>query len=533
MTFNLITEPWIQVLDHNGRIQEVSLTDAIIHAQDYERLAGESQAQNFAVFRLILAVLLTIYSRLDEEGEEEPIEDATDALSRWKAIWKEGKFEPEVIKAYLNQWSDRFDLFNPERPFGQVPAARIGTDYKASKLIGDMSESNHKLRLFALRALEGKESISPGEAARWLLYVNGYDDTSLKKKTTNGDGSPGAGWLGKIGIFYPEGESLFETLMYNLMLLDRNGSPWPEPKPAWEREKIRESERTLISLPDNLPELFTLSSRRLLLKQEEGAVTGYTAYGGDFFPREDALVEPHTIWTKSSATKKNEPVIFVPKRNDPARQIWRDFSNILIEDDTVKTPGIITWIDRLRKKKLIKPDTAIVFRTCGVKYGDKDFFVNDSVGDDLTLTTSLIADTGDWKDSVQKEVGKITELARAAGYMAGNIALAAGSDVECIEKSVRQPARERIYDLVNLPFKKWIAGLNPDDEDEMDAKMNEWADQARKISSVFIREQTAGASPKAYLGRRISNDDSERHYSLPEAVNYFQHVVNQLYPRED
>lgn len=533
MTFNLIKEPWIQVLDHNGSIQEVSLEDAILHAQSYERLAGESQAQNFAVLRLILAILLTIYSRMDEEGEEEPIEDAADAFSRWKAIGKEGKFSPDVVADYLNQWFDRFDLFDPERPFGQVPAAKIGTDYKASKLIGDMSESNHKLRLFTLRALEGKESISSGEAARWLLYVNAYDDTSLKKKTTNGDGSPGAGWLGKIGIFYPEGENLFETLMYNLMLLDRDGSPWPDPKPAWEQEKIRESERTMIPLPDNLPELFTLSSRRLLLKQEDEMVTGYTAYGGDFFPRENALTEPHTVWTKLSTTKKNEPITFVPKRNDPARQIWRDFSSILIEDETIKTPGIITWIDRLRKKKLIKPDTAIVFRTCGVKYGDKDFFVNDSVGDDLTLTTSLISDMGDWKASVQNEVVKITDLAKAAGYMAGNIALAAGSDSECIEKSVRQPARERIYDLVNLPFKKWIASLNPDDEDEMDSRMDEWSDEARRISSVFIQEQTAGAPPKAYLGRRITSEDSDHHYSLPEAVNQFQHIVNKLYPKED
>lgn len=45
-----------------------------------------------------------------------------------------------------------------------------------------MSESGNKLRLFPLYAGQNKEQLSYPQAARWLLCVNGYDDTSAKPK---------------------------------------------------------------------------------------------------------------------------------------------------------------------------------------------------------------------------------------------------------------------------------------------------------------------------------------------------------------
>ena len=39
--FNLLTEPWVRVRLPDNTVQEVSLTDALIHAQEYMDLAGE------------------------------------------------------------------------------------------------------------------------------------------------------------------------------------------------------------------------------------------------------------------------------------------------------------------------------------------------------------------------------------------------------------------------------------------------------------------------------------------------------------
>ena len=51
--FNLLTEPWVRVRRPDNTVQEVSLTDALLHAQDYVDLAGEMPTQDAAVLRLL------------------------------------------------------------------------------------------------------------------------------------------------------------------------------------------------------------------------------------------------------------------------------------------------------------------------------------------------------------------------------------------------------------------------------------------------------------------------------------------------
>ena len=75
--------------------------------------------------------------------------------------------------------------------------------------------------------------MSYAQAARWLLYLNGYDDTSSKPKT-KGAPSVGAGWLGKLAPIQAVGSNLFETLMLNFILLKDGKELWEAPKPCWE-----------------------------------------------------------------------------------------------------------------------------------------------------------------------------------------------------------------------------------------------------------------------------------------------------------
>ena len=44
--FNLLTEPWIRVRLRDNTVREVSLTEALVSAQDYVDLAGEMPSQN-------------------------------------------------------------------------------------------------------------------------------------------------------------------------------------------------------------------------------------------------------------------------------------------------------------------------------------------------------------------------------------------------------------------------------------------------------------------------------------------------------
>lgn len=530
--FNLLQEPWVRVRLPDDRVQEVSLTDALVHAQDYADLAGEMPTQDAAILRLLLAVLFTVFSRVDVEGSPAPLEKSDDALARWRDLWQLGHFPEQPLRDYLTQWKDRFWLFHPERPFWQVPEAAIGTEYGAAKLNGEMSESSNKLRLFPLYSGDGKTALTYAQAARWLLYVNGYDDTSAKPKGKNLP-SVGAGWLGKIGFLQAQGENLYETLMLNLTLLKDGQTCWGENRPCWELDTPRSNERTEIICPDNPAQLLTLQSRRLLLHRAGNAVDGFALLGGDFFPRENAFAEQMTIWR--NAAKKNEPAVFVPRRHDPAKQFWREFPSVFCKgDENVHRPGVVCWVERLQGRiRLLDPRRKIHFRISGVQYGDKDFFVNDAFSDSLTFQAALLDELGKaWQRYIADEIGRCEQTAKLLGHLAQDLAIAAGDKND----NAAAPAHGQFYFAVDAPFRQWLQSIDPENDDPEDA-IPRWQAQARRIAEELGRQMVMESGSAALVGRRIKIDAGKKTertllYTAPWAYNQFQTALWSIYPQE-
>lgn len=536
MEFNLLQEPWIRVRTQDCTVKEVSLTDALLHAQEYADLAGEMPTQDAAILRLLLAVLHTVFSRVDENGMPAPFEETDDALLRWDALYRLGHFPEEPVRAYLEQWKDRFWLFHPERPFWQVPEAKIGTEYTASKLNGELSESSNKLRLFSSYAGEGKAGLSYAQAARWLLCMNGYDDTSAKPK---GKGLPsvGAGWLGKLGYIQAQGKNLFETLMLNLTFLRDGTELWEENRPCWELETPRSAERTEIAQPDNPAQLLTLQSRRLLLNRSGDTVMGFTLLGGDFFQRENAFVEQMTVWRDPDAkkSKKTGQVTFVPSRHDPARQFWREFPAVFCEEGgSVHKPGVVRWVETLQNDEdcSLERHRLVSFRISGMKYGDKDFFVNDAFSDSLTFQAELLGELAKkWQKMITVEIGNCEQAARIVGHLAQNLSLAAGdrSDTDS------ETARTQFYFTIDQPFRQWLQSIDPESERPAE-KADQWKEQAFRLTRELGQQMVEQAGEAAFVGRRIpdkNNKEKSYLYTAPKAFNSFLYELRKLYPKEE
>ena len=79
--FNLLDEAWISVRTRDCRQKEVGLKELLLHAEDYADLAGETKTQDFALLRLILALMHTIFSRYDIYGEKRADDDDIDFSS--------------------------------------------------------------------------------------------------------------------------------------------------------------------------------------------------------------------------------------------------------------------------------------------------------------------------------------------------------------------------------------------------------------------------------------------------------------------
>lgn len=523
--FNLLHEDWILVRKPDGKLEEVSILDLFRYAPDYQSLAGELPTQDIAILRLLLAILHAIFGRYDLEGNFNPLSSPGQALERWKSLWDSEELPMGTIEKYLMHFEERFWLFHPEYPFYQVVEMGKATEYTAAKLNGELSESGNKVRLFPQRTGENKNALKNPEAARWLIYVNSYDDTSAKPKQKRLP-SPGAGWLGKLGLISATGDNLLETLLLNLVFLrDGEYELWGEEEPVWEKEFVKSDERTEITIPDNPSALLTLQSRRLHLIRDNDFVVGYMLLGGDFFPKENSFAEQMTLW-RVTPQKKSGPPEYQPRRHNPSRQLWRDFSALMGQDDAKRSPGVVAWLARLKEENYI-PRSHFRFQIAAVKYGDKDFFIDDVFADSLSFNSDLLTTLGeDWVSRIIAMIGNTEELVRQVGYLAQNLAKAAG---DSNGNSRRQAAEEQAYYLLDTPFRRWLEEIDPK-RDSINEKCNEWWNQAKQIIHDLGRELVTRSGLQAIVGRYVKEKDKgkdvERRYTAPEAYNRFVYMIS-------
>lgn len=541
--FNLLEEPWIRVLDENGLLKEVSILEALREAHRFKKLAGELPTQDVALLRLLLAILYCVFTRLDTDGRpSDDIKSENDALKRWQALWQKGAVPFAPIASYLNHYKDKFYLFHPQRPFYQVAGLSKGTEYEAAKLNGLLAESSNKVRLFANRSQSGKKNLTYAEAARWLPHLNGFDDTSGKPSA---DGkkelaakdekmlSPGAGYLGKLGLVYAAGDNLFETLMLNLVFY-----PYPSQGQAvWEADTVRTAERQKIDQPNSQQQLLTLQSRRLLLLENatKDMVSGYRLLGGDFFSSENYFTEHMTLWRKDTANKKDE--IFKPKRHNTAKAFWRDFAALTGKEadkntEKTKKAGIVDWIAKLSENKIIN-DRRVYFQIASVQYGDKDFFVDNVFGDYVAVNTSLLeAQNDSWVGRIVNEL-EITrqcvsvlrrfveDLENARGYRKDP--KKAAKDIV----AVVQQAESEAYFSLDMPFRQWLMSIVPGTDVEED-RVIEWRQKVRQLLLAQGQDILNQTDDRALTGKLPQADEKPNVNNAFQAHAKFKNIIYKL-----
>lgn len=532
--FNLLREPWIVVMKDAGTTEEVGLLEVFARAHEFRGLAGELPTQDIAVLRLLLAILHCVYGKFNLQGNFAPLYDdgSTTAtpdhvFRRWQAIWEGGAFPHPILRQYLEHYEDRFWLFHPERPFYQVPGLDRATEYTAAKLNGELAESGNKIRLFASRSGETKGWLTYSEAARWLLYVNGYDDTSAKPKTKNLP-SPGAGWLGKLGLVSAMGNNLFETLMLNLTLLRDGQTLWEPGEAVWELDTLRSGERCQVAQPRNPAELLTLQSRRMLLRRTGDKVVGYSLLGGDFFPQENAFIEQMTVWRKSQE-KKRGPEEYKPRRHDPSRQVWRDFAALFVNRGDHHTPGIVSWVKQLKYHKLVSRPL-FRFQIAAVKYGDKDFFVSDVFSDGIAFHGDLMDNEEmeeRWIERILQEIGTTESLVNQVGILAKNIAIAAGDTDKNRLRQASAEAREQAYYRLDRPFRRWLEEIDPQHH-EPHVASSKWWEQSQRIVRGLGGEMVEQCGLRGYVERVVKDNNQEFRVSVPQAYNQFLYKTHSL-----
>lgn len=582
-SLNLLDEPWLKVSDKDGRIDTVSLIDLFKHAQDYRQLAGEMPAQDLAILRFLLAILLTVYSRYDANGrlydwvdvntdtmepiigDEDEQEDLLDDYAdnqgalyqTWATLYEKKQFSDVVIQ-YLEKHRDRFNLFDDKYPFYQAPLDFYNQSVPANKQIKDsktpgevaikllnrtIAESNNSLATYASRADSAKNDITTDEMVRWMITYQNYSGVSDKTTVKRDSKIKGtaAGWLFSIHPVYIKGDDLFDTLMLNLTLTTDNHASLIE-RPVWEQSLSEyRDKRTTATMPDNLAELYTLWCRLLYLKRDENGELHLFAAK---FPRPDSgnsFIEPMTTWKFSSKNK----TYFAPafSSDDLQKSMWANFGEYISTDGSGQTPGVVSWAKALQKHQLLPRQKPIELVTTG--------FLKDNnassqmpvyqVYDELKLPADVIFDpkmAHTWperiKDAVwttRRAIGAYNSLACVVGGFNGFTKRTGLSGF--VDQRVKQ-----VYTQMNVPFSDWLSSLKADDD--RDKKVQEWYRTARQILHQACQEALASASPEQFHKSLKPNDflTAKAHTkvfgkepkSLFEVVNYYWHTIKLILP---
>jgi CRISPR system Cascade subunit CasA len=157
----------------------------------------------------------------------------------------------------------------------------------------------------------------------------------------------------------------------------------------------------------------------------------------------------------------------------------------------------VRWVSRLKQENLIA-SSHFRFQTASVKYGDKDFFADDVFGDSLSFNAGLLTSLGsDWVNRIVGEIELTEKLVRQAGYLAQNLALAAGN---ADGSGARSIAREQAYFRLDIPFRRWLEGIDPE-RGSMNTVCDQWWQQEVGIVRALGRELVTQAGPQAFVGR--------------------------------
>lgn len=324
VSFNLIDQDWILCITNDGELVELGLRDVLREAHRLRALHSENPVINAALMPVLLAILHRVFGPGDTRA--------------WGKLWEKGQFSAEALEAYFAQWHERFDLFHPERPFYQVRDERV----KPRSVIHLIQSIANTGTLFTHEDETVGMRLTPAAAARHLVAAQAFRTAGLSgldEKFTDGTYTRGV-------LFWAQGKTLYETLMFNLFAYpqERVMPSKAEDAPAWEVDNPYQSR----AVPNGYLDYLTWQSKRILLLPEgDGDVVRVhqmtVAPGMAIAPD---VKSPQKRYAKK-VKEGDESMSFLYFNSQKA--LWRDYYSLLPngESKEVKPPYVVDWLSRI------------------------------------------------------------------------------------------------------------------------------------------------------------------------------------------
>lgn len=354
-SFNLVDEPWLPCVRPDGSRTLLSLRDTLTQAHQLQSLSGDSPPETAALHRLLLAILHRIFGPADHD--------------QWATLWDLGRWEQDVVNAYLDQWRHRFDLFDTQYPFYQAEDPRMKP--KSTISLSHDRASGNNATLFDHHTEETGESLSLAQAARVLVTSQAYGLAGLSGISQTFTDGPCAGGI----VFLVEGDNLWQTLLLNMIGYPTRDNEMPhsaEDRPVWEMDNPFEPER---QVPFGYLDYLTWQNRRVLLLPErvDGAICVRNMVMGP------ALRLSFEVLDTMQHYRPHEKLGHVAISFSENRVLWRDSATLFSfhKDirDHYRPPATFDWLRELIDWGVLEREQIYRMMACGIsKKQAKVFF---------------------------------------------------------------------------------------------------------------------------------------------------------------
>jgi CRISPR system Cascade subunit CasA len=487
-TFNLIEEHWIPVLRTGEHLPvERSIRQALREMKDTDRLACDPPIIEAAILRLLLAIVI----------------DAVDDVPRSRADAEEAAtegFDLGRIDAYLDAHRDRFDLFDPVVPFGQV--AGLATTKGAVKPVSLLSctlPTGNGVPLFVPIDDADRLTFVPAEAARWLLTCQLFDGGAIKSgaigdpvvrqgKTTGNPPAIG----GQFCVTVAEGRTLADTLTVNIPYipdgLARDDAPWwrrDPPTAAWESRR-----------PFGILDQLTWQSRRIRLEHDQdGTVTGCVVTAGDRSEgfTESRYVEPHATlrYTKRGDTWR-------PASFRAAKSAWREL-DALIATTEAEQPAdgdrLTTTPLQQYPEKFEALDIPITVALYGVEYDSNRASVTDLIADRVALPASALLQSSRSRMLLTRIVRDADELRHGLNTLENDLRRCVAAAAKPWDQGDKPG--DRFVHLIDTDVRQIFADAVAGD---LEVLAGRWRRVAVRAAAVVADEVFASFGPRVFSG---------------------------------
>lgn len=494
MPFDLTTEPWIPVFTIDGHREDLSLKATLTRAHEIAALASDTPTVNFALLRLLLAIV--------HRATLGPVDE-----DQWLDLWEADTLPCESIETYLTTWAHRFDLTHPTEPFYQVSELTFAGGSQASllKLIPDLPDN---IQYGTNRRFEALARIPLAEAARYVVHCQAFDlaggksavvGSTHKRAPHNGMVSLSeAGWSLRSTPMWLVGQNLRETLVLNLAIYDDDPS---RDLPAWERPHatVAHTKDTITGPVD----LMTFQARRIDLDVDGDYVTSAKVVYGDIAKSEiKAANDPmaRLSWPR----KPDKDAAWGPVSSGSSAPGWRGLrSLVLATDHTGRRHRKPRVLEQALRTSRFADGISIRIASAALHTDKNCAKVLDSSQEMIEVHSSILDDPA---------LGELVASAAALGDRAAfsysiacaNLATAGGATSPDSASGTSERARRDAEAALAPIFNQWVASLGSDSTSDA---ATEWAQAVRRclLYELWPREYEK-APDQAIAGTRVEDD---------------------------